>query len=220
MACDGLVPVTLGVSSVFTSSWSIHVCLGSFFCSVWSWDGFPHHPECGPWPPPSPALWAPSWLVWSQGLVLGWWVYARCGRRYASMCMQVCLPTQELSPPCLASKRWDTNGLPAGPRKSPVSDYPYLIHCALGHFFPCRRGLVAFGRLPWRRRTLDYGKCFNHVCHYLCLFGIDDQKLLLVIIDEYSQDIFPELCNNYFLLGRWQIVVLAKSLWNKGMFSI
>lgn len=30
MACDGLVPVTLVVSDLFTSSWSIHVLLGSF----------------------------------------------------------------------------------------------------------------------------------------------------------------------------------------------
>lgn len=30
VACDGLVPVTLVVSSVLTSSWSIHVFLGSF----------------------------------------------------------------------------------------------------------------------------------------------------------------------------------------------
>lgn len=50
--------------------------------------------------------------------------------------------------------------------------------------------------------------------------SIDDQKLLLVILDEYSQDNFPKLSNNYFLLGRWQIVVLAKYLWNKGVFSI
>lgn len=46
--------------------------------------------------------------------------------------------------------------------------------------------------------------------------SIGDQKLLLVIIDEYSQDNFPKLPNNYFLLGRWQRVVLAKYLWNKG----
>lgn len=38
--------------------------------------------------------------------------------------------------------------------------------------------------------------------------SIDDQKLLLVIINEYSQDNFPELSNNYY--WRWQIVVLAK----------
>lgn len=30
--------------------------------------------------------------------------------------------------------------------------------------------------------------------------SIDDQKLLLVIINEYSQDNFPKLPNNYFLL--------------------
>lgn len=30
MACNGWVPVTLVVSSVFTSSWSIYVFLGSF----------------------------------------------------------------------------------------------------------------------------------------------------------------------------------------------
>lgn len=30
MACDAWVPLTLVVSSVFTSSWSIHVFLGSF----------------------------------------------------------------------------------------------------------------------------------------------------------------------------------------------
>lgn len=59
-----------------------------------------------------------------------------CGRPHTSMCMQVCLPTQELSPPCLASKMWDRNGPPAGPGKAPGSDYPYLIHCASGPPFP------------------------------------------------------------------------------------
>lgn len=47
-----------------------------------------------------------------------------------------------------------------------------LFTVLLGHLFPPRRcGFVAFGWLPWWRRTLDYGKCFNHVCHYLCLLA-------------------------------------------------
>lgn len=50
--------------------------------------------------------------------------------------------------------------------------------------------------------------------------SIDDQKLLLVIINEYSQDNFPKLSKNYFLLEKKQIVVLAKDLWNKHTFSI
>jgi hypothetical protein len=34
------------------------------------------------------------------------------------MRMQVCVPTQELPPPCLASEEWDKNGPPAGPNKA------------------------------------------------------------------------------------------------------
>lgn len=37
---------------------------GQHFCSLWSWDGS-RHPECGPWPPPSPALWAEVGLPWA-----------------------------------------------------------------------------------------------------------------------------------------------------------
>lgn len=32
--------------------------------------------------------------------------------------------------------------------------------------------------------------------------SIDDQKLLLVIINEHSQDNFPKLSNNYFFLEK------------------
>lgn len=48
--------------------------------------------------------------------------------------------------------------------------------------------------------------------------SIDDQKLLLVIINEYSQDHFPKFSNNYFLLE--MTVVLAKQLWNKSGYLI
>lgn len=61
MAHVGLVPVTLVVSSVVTWNWNIHVFLGSFSAQC-DPEMAPRHPECGPWPPPSPALWAEDGL--------------------------------------------------------------------------------------------------------------------------------------------------------------
>lgn len=96
------------------------------------------------WLPPPPRVWSlaasfscsasPKLACLEPGVSpgVGGWVCARCGRPCMSMCMQVCLPTQALSPPCLASKRSDRNGPHAGPSKAPVSDYPYLIQCASG----------------------------------------------------------------------------------------
>lgn len=90
---------------------------------------------------------------------------------WAPMCTLVCLPTQELSPPCLASEWWDRNVPLLAPARPLWVTALIIFAVLLGHFFPCEWGLVAFGRLPWWRRTLDYGKCFNHLCHYLCLLA-------------------------------------------------
>lgn len=48
--------------------------------------------------------------------------------------------------------------------------------------------------------------------------SVDDQKLLLVIINEDSQDNFPKLSDSYFSLE--MTVVLAKQLWKKSGFLI
>lgn len=176
------------------------------------------------WLPPPPRVWSlaasfscstsPKLACLEPGVSPG---VGTCA--WAPVRMQVRLLTQELPPPCLASERWDRNGPPAGPSKAPVSDCPYLITVLLGHFFPCRHRLVAFGQLPWWRRTLDYGNVLiPFAITYVCWHG--RSKLLPVIIDEYSQDSFLKLSNDYFLLGTWQIGVLAKHWWNKGTFLV
>lgn len=164
MAYDGLVPLTLVVSHVLTSSWSFSVFLGSFSAQC--------DPEMARLPPRVWSLAAsfscsasPRLACLEQGLVLGWGVCVGA-HVHAS-----CVPTQEWSPPCLASERGDRNVPSSGPSKARWVAALTVFTVFLGHFFPCRQGLVAFGRLPWWRRTLDYGKCFNHLCHYLCVLA-------------------------------------------------
>lgn len=118
---------------------------GQLFCSVWSWNGFPCHPECGPWPPPSPALQAWSWLAWSQGLVLGW--VCVCGHPCAHRC--VCRLRNCLLP------AWPVRrGTEMYPPLAPARPHEWLtalnhVHCASGPLLPWRQGLVTFGWLPW-----------------------------------------------------------------------
>lgn len=197
MACDGVVPMTLGVSSVFTSRSPIHVLLGSFSAQ--------RDPEMAPLATQSVVPGHLLLLLCKPGAGLsgarGSPGVGVCAGAHAPTRMQVCLPTQELSLPCLASGRWDRNVPPAGPSEAPASDCPYHTDCGSGPSLPCRQGLAAFGRLPWWRRTLDYRKCLHHLCRYLSV-SIDDPKLLLVIINEYSQDSFPQLSKHYLVLGK------------------
>lgn len=128
------------------------MCSGQLFCSEWSRAGYPGHPELV-----SGHLLLllsrPSRLVCSQGLVGGW------PRVHTLVCIKR-LPPRGSSPPCLASERWDKKCSPCWPQQGLVSDWP---------MFPRKHRLLAFGQLPWWRRTLDLGKCFIHPCHYLHL---------------------------------------------------
>lgn len=100
-----------------------------------------------------------------QGLVLG----CVCLSAHAICRMKEYLPTQELPPPCLASGGCVRNA--SHPLLAPARPNEWLIplSVSLGHFFPYRYGLAAFGQLPWWRRAMHYGKCFNHFAiTYIC----------------------------------------------------
>lgn len=124
----GLVPVALVVSSVVTWNWNIHVSLSSFSAQR-DPEMAPRHPECGPWPPPSPALWAKVSLS-GAGASPGVCVCLH------SMCMQVCLPTQELPPLCLASSGCVRNNPHTPVGASKAQRVTVSTHWASGPFLP------------------------------------------------------------------------------------
>lgn len=107
------------------------------------------------WLPPPPRVWSlaasfscPAGLklaCMEPGVSPGVCV---CVCACAPMCKQVRLPTQELSPPCLAGERWDRNGPPADqPQQGPMSDCPYLSLCFWATF-PEDMGLLPSSVFP------------------------------------------------------------------------
>lgn len=120
MTCDNLMPVFLVVSSVFTSSWTIHVFLGSFYA------------QCGPelWLSLPPRVWSVATSFSCSCLEPG--VSLRVCLCVCTTCACNCLPTRESSPPAWLVRGGTENVPSAGPSKALVSDWPVFW----GHFFP------------------------------------------------------------------------------------